>query len=211
MTRHGPARASTSGDAVDGVALRDPAEIEAGAGPELDRPPGDENAAAAGRGGARGARRVQPDVAERAVVAGGHDRVVDGGVEPAAGALSCRNREGDDVDEVGSGVLDPSLAVELRQLRVVPEAREQLLEALELPLGPVERQFGSIAGLGVEEELHIRSHRSEGSALHHEVRVIVSGGRFTTRTAGAAAVCATGSGRACADAICALRAFSAIL
>ena len=40
----------------------------------------------------------------------------------------------------------------------------------------------------VDEELDVRAHRPEAPRLHHEVLVMVSGGRLTTRTEGAAAI-----------------------
>ena len=87
----------------------------------------------------------------------------------------------------GSRLASPAVAVEPRQLGVVAEARHHLLEPLELRLGPVERAFCALAGLRVEQELDVGAHRLERPPQHHDVLVIVSGGRLTTRTAGAAA------------------------
>ena len=108
LTRHGPATREELGDAVDGVALADAAEVEAGAGLELDRRPVDADAAAAAaRGGGRRSDRVRRHVVERAVVAGRDDGVVDGRVEEAAGRLAGLERELDDPHEVGARVVEP--------------------------------------------------------------------------------------------------------
>ena len=50
-----------------------------------------------------------------------------------------------------------------------------------------ESVLGHIARLGVEEQLDVGSHSPERPAQHHDVRVIVRGGRLTTRTCCAAA------------------------
>ena len=62
------------------------------------------------------------------------------------------------------------------------------LQPLELPLGPVEGGIALGARFGVQEQFDLGAHGMEGAALHHEVLVIVSGGRVTTRTEGAAPV-----------------------
>ena len=71
--------------------------------------------------------------------------------------------------------------------------------------------------LGVDQQLDVGAHRAERAALHHDVLVIVSGGRVTTRTdetAGAAtydaATAACFAARAFAAAISAFRARSAL-
>ena len=157
-------------------------------GLERDPRPVDANAAAAssGRRSRRG-RRVRGHCVERAVVAGGDDSVMDGWVESSAGCLAGIERELDDPNEIPARVVDDSVAVEPRELGIVAEARHHLLEPLELFLGPVERAVCALAGLCVEQQLHVRAHRPEGSPKHHDVRVTVSGGRLTTRTLGAAA------------------------
>ena len=154
------------GDAVDGVALADPAEVEAGAGLQLDRRARRRERAPPQRGGGSPADRgrVRSHGVERAVVARGHDGVVDGRVEPAAGRLAGLERELDDPHEVGARGGDPAVAVEARELGVVTEARHHLLEPLELRLRPVERAFGALAGLGVEQQLDVGAHRPERSA-----------------------------------------------
>ena len=51
---------------------------------------------------------------------------------------------------------------------------------MELGLGRVELPAGAV---GLDEELDLGAHRVEAPLLHHEVLVIVSGGRVTIRTA----------------------------
>ncbi len=106
-------------------------------------------------------------------------------IEAAAGTLARLDRKPRHGDEVLPRV-QHARAVERRELGVGAEARQQLLEPLELPLGPGEGNLALGARLGVQEELHLSTHRGEEPPLHHEVLVIVSGGRVTTRTDGAA-------------------------
>ena len=99
----GPDDREELGDAVDCVALADPAEIEADAGLELDRRP--RRSGRGRRSGPRGDRvvdRVRRDGVERAVVAGRDDGVVHGRVEASAGRLAGLERELDDPHEIGA-------------------------------------------------------------------------------------------------------------
>ena len=178
----GPCADEHAGDAVDGVALSDPAEVEAVARLELDVVAVHPDAASAGGGLAGGA--VGVDLVERPVVACGAEGVVDGRVEQASGSLACLDGEPGDLDELGAGV-EPAGAVERRELGVRAEARQQGFQPLELVLGLGE----GLAALGarrcVQQELDLRSHCLERVLLHHDVLVIVSGGSVTTRTGGA--------------------------
>ena len=79
------------GGAFDGVAFRDPAEVDPRAGLELDPVSVDRDAAAA-RAGHR-VVTVRVDLFERAVVAGGDERVVDGRVEASVRRLARLERE----------------------------------------------------------------------------------------------------------------------
>src|SRR5581483_9671813 len=144
---HGPA-AAADGDvasrvdearAADGedlrgtlrrVALADAAEVEPDAVLEHDGVTGDLDAAACGP--RNGGRRVRVgDLVERPVVAGADERVVHGRVEAAVRPFACGERELDDATEVRPCV-ERARAVQLRQLRALTEAREDLLEPLEL-------------------------------------------------------------------------------
>ena len=109
---------------------------------------------------------------------------MDGGVEEAAGLPASGERQFHYPDEVGASGLEPTCTIERGEFRVVPEARHDLLEALHLDLGSVERALRAFARRCVEQELDVCSHRSQRPPQHHDVRVTVSGGRLTTRTAG---------------------------
>ena len=125
------------------------------------------------------------DLLERPVVAGCDERVVDRRVEPSFGPRPRVEREVDHGEQVVAG-LEASCAVERRKLGFGTKAREQRLDPLELALGGFERRLGRGPGFGGEEEGDIGAHRAEAAALDHEVLVIVTGGRVTTRTEGAA-------------------------
>ena len=85
--------------------------------------------------------------------------------------------------------------VEVRELRALAEAREDVLEAVELPLGRIELPLGAVR---IDEELDLGAHRVEAPLLHHDVLVIVSGGRLTIRTAGLAGATPAGATEATA-------------
>ncbi len=197
-------------DPVDRVSLPDAAEVEARARLELDRKAVDAHGAAA-RGTAHPAGGcLGGHLLERPVVAGGDERVVDGGVEAAAGGLAGCERQFDDAHEVRARLPDVTVAIQARQLRIGAEARQHLLQALELRLGAVERTLRALAGRCIQQELHVGAHRVEGAAQHQELLVTVSGGRLTIRTdAAVAGAAAAWSDRACACAICARRCFRA--
>ncbi len=181
LTRQGPAaeRSSAARSAAQPLPMppksrRTPASSSMRRPVTVTPPP---HAAGAGFG------PVGRDLVERAVVAGRDDGVVDGRIEPTAGELARGEREAGQGDELRAGVCRAGL-VEPAQLRLGQEARQDRLQPVELGLGRVERAGGVC---GVDEQLDVGAHRPEGAPLHHDVLVTVSGGRLTTRTAGAAA------------------------
>jgi hypothetical protein len=173
------------GRTVGRVPLADAPEVETDARLELDREAFDPHrAAAAGSGRARG-DAVARDLLERPVVACGDNGVVHRRIEAAAGRLAGGERELDDLYEIVARAGDPAVPVEAGQLGVGAEPRHDLLESLELRCRGGERALGALAGLRVEQELDIGAHGLERMPQHHDVLVTVSGGRLTTRTAGA--------------------------
>ena len=133
-----------------------------------------------------------------------------GGIEEAAGcARGPRARARRPGTRSGLASIEPAVAIEPRELGVVAEARHHLLEPLELRLGRVERASARSLGSRVEEQLDVRAHRRERAAQYHDVLVIVSGGRLTTRTAGALRRRARALRDCACAAICACRARSA--
>ena len=123
---------------------------------------------------------------ERAVVAGGDEGVVHRRVEAAARPIPGGEREIDDLEQLGP---DPQRAppVELRELRVGIEPREDALEAADLPLGLGHRAKRLGTRPRLQEELAVGAHGVEAATQHHEVLVVVIGGRWTMRTVGAGA------------------------
>jgi hypothetical protein len=117
---------------------------------------------------------------ERAVVARRDDRVAHRRVETPATPGTRFDRELDYLEQLGP---DASLTrlVELLQLGVGAKARQDGLEPPELRLDLCEQR----EVLRLEQELDLGPHRGKGVACH-EVRVVVRGGRVTTRTEGAA-------------------------
>jgi hypothetical protein len=188
------------GGALRGVALRDAAEVDADAGVEVDDGAVDADAAAGRPRRRRRDRGFALDQREGAVVAGGDERVVDGGVEAAAGAVAGGERQPGHAPEVGTRRERAELG-QPRQLGVGPEAGEQRLEPVELRLGGVESRVG-VGARRVDEQLHLGAHGGERPADDHDDLVIVSGGSVTTRTDGAWA------GACRAAAICERRTFS---
>ena len=89
----------TLGHALGREALADAAEVELVSVLQLDPPAGDDDAAPA-RGGRVAAGCVGSDLVERPVVPGRDERSMDGRVEDAARALSCRDRQLDDLGEI---------------------------------------------------------------------------------------------------------------
>ena len=190
---------------VDRVALGDAAEIEPEAFLQLDSATVDAHPAAARPWGLCVA--VRGDFVKRAVVAGGDEGVVHGRIEPPRRPFSGLDGEARHRDEVLAGVQRAG-AVERRELGVGAEAGEQRFQPLELTLGPGEGDLAFGARFGVQQELDLRAHRGERAPLDHDVLVIVSGGRVTTRTDGAAEEPKLGAEGACADASDAARAFA---
>ena len=107
---------------------------------------------------------------------------MDGRVEAAGGALAGGHGELGELEQFGP---DAQLAgtVQPGELRVGLEAREQRLQPPELVLRLEERRVVAVC---FEQELDLGAHGPEVVAEHQEVRVVVSGGSVTTRTAGAA-------------------------
>ena len=95
-------------------------------------------------------------------------------------------REIDDLEQLRP---DPHHAppVELRELRVGIEPREDALQAAHFPLGLGHgaKRLGTRPRL--QEELAVGAHRVEAATQHHELLVVVIGGRCTMRTVGAGA------------------------
>jgi len=178
------------GSPLGGIALADAAEVEVHARVEIDaaRPQPD----ASRRRRRRSRFPLRRQLFEAAVVPGRDERVVHGGVEAAARTFACLEREPDDADEIRPG-LDPAVAVQPRELRVVAEARQERFEPVELELRSVER---AVCAVRIDEELDLRAHRVERAPVDHEVLVIVNGGSVTILT-GAGAAAAEASCRLC--------------
>ena len=164
--------------AVGGIALGDPSEVEADPGGERD-PRADHVDFASARRAAVQDRAPVRQAFEGPVVPGGDDGVVHGRVEEPTRGLARLDRRGHDLDERGRAH-DPAVAVESRELGVGAKPGHRLLESLELHLDLVP----AIAGAALDEELDLGSHRVEDVRVHHDVRVTVTGGSVTTRTAG---------------------------
>ena len=98
----GPGRREDLGGALARVALADAAEVDSHAAVEPDDAVLHPNPRGCRSRRGRALRRRGKEL-ERAVVAGGEERVVDGDVEAAAGALLRSERELDDAQEVGAG------------------------------------------------------------------------------------------------------------
>ncbi len=94
--------------------------------------------------------------------------------------------------------VDGARAVERGELGVGAEARQQGFQPLELLLGCANATSLSALGSDVQQQLDLGAHRVKRAADHHDVLVIVSGGRVTTRTEGAAADTAPDAGAAAA-------------
>ena len=120
---------------------------------------------------------------ERAVVPGSGERVVDGRVEAAVRALASGKGETGQLEQLGADA-QRARPVQPGELGVGAEAGEECLQAPELLLRLGER---AVVLFRVEQELDLRPHRIEAVAQHQDVRVVVSGGSVTTRTAGTAA------------------------
>ena len=105
---------------------------------------------------------------------------MNGRVEEPAGSLARLDRSAHHLDQ-GARADDAAVAIQPRELRVGTKPRHRLLEQLELPLDRV-RPFSQAA---MHHELDLGAHRVKDVRLHHDVRVVVSGGSVTTRTGGA--------------------------
>ena len=198
LTSAGPAAPRDRGRAVDGVALGDAAEVEPEAGLELDPAAVDPDVAATAPGRRR---RARPRPPRRRC-----------GRSPADTTASCT--VGSKRPPVRSRASAASLvtarrsspasmrpdAVERRELRVGAEAGEEGFQPLELVLGSRAGELALGARVDVEEQLDLGAHRGERAPHHHDVLVIVSGGRVTTRTEGAAADTAPAAGADASDA-----------
>src|SRR6185503_20262388 len=173
---------------VGGVALGDSAQVDADAALQLDRArlPVDTNVARAACGGERRRGASSRQLREGAVVARGDESVVDRRVEPAARSLARSERELDQLEQLAAYDHRPAL-VQPRELGVRIEAREQALEATQVGLSGRERADGDRARRRLEHELDLCPHCCEPAAEHHELRVVATGGRVTTRTDGAGA------------------------
>ena len=79
---------------------------------------------------------------------------------------------------------ESSFPIQPREFRVGAEARQERLQPTELVLAFFQEVR---VRCRFEDELDLRSHRSERMANHQDVLVVVSGGSVTMRTAGAAA------------------------
>ena len=107
-------------------------------------------------------------------------------VEAAARPIPGGEREIDDLEQLRP---DPQRAppVELRELRVGIEPREDALQAAHLPLGLGHRAKSLGTRPRLQEELAVGAHGVEAATQHHELLVVVIGGRCTMRTVGAGA------------------------
>ena len=190
LTRHGPGKGEQLRDTFGREAFADPAEVEAVAGLELDPAAVDGDARRRTAADVTGVRRVRFDLVERAVVAGGDERVVDGRIETTTGPLARGERE-------------------LRRLRRAPARRRSRRRGSGARARSRRGSATSIcssrsnsASAATSALVGRRRRRpaarswcpSRGTTpVHHEVLVTTSGGRLTTRTEGVAAH----SGREC--------------
>ena len=128
------------GDAVGGVALADPAEIEADARLQLDRRPVTRTAPPQ-RAGASLGPRVASELWRRTCGRSPPPTTASWTVGSKRPPVASRAASASSTTRTRSGLasVDPAVPVEPGELAVVTEARHQLLEALELGFCPVER------------------------------------------------------------------------
>ena len=140
--------------------------------PRIDRDP-------ATAAGGRVVAATVPSTARKSVVAGSHERIVDGRVEPAVGAQPGLHGELRNLEELGPWSKLPA--------RLSAESSDPLEIGKRASTLKISRsaaasdQEGLHARGPLEQQLDVRAHCTEGTALHHDVPVTTSGGRVTTR------------------------------